>query len=171
MGRINYSSINSKIKKCLDSSAKYKSYERLKANEICINLANEFQNTLFDEISSNDNLGYDGWLALKDTDISNFGIKANHVYKIDINFSGDMYRPSLLPDYYDGISDISALLNNGYEAKHSIFGYWEALNIHINSLTNREGAHFAQNATRAFSSIHNARKDGFKQIIINDKYR
>ena len=171
MGRIDYSSIISKIRKCLNTSKRYQVYKSKKAYEISNKLSKQFQNVLAEEINNNGYLGSTARSALDGTYVSGFKRIGENVYKIDIDFAGDMYRPSLIPSYYGGIEDIAALLNNGYEANRTVTGYWATANGYIKSLQSREGAHFAQDAASVFSSTHNNLKDGFRQIIINDKYR
>lgn len=171
MGRIDYTSINRKKQEFLKRSDIYKRYKSDLAKQIGASLADSFKNTLTNEIHSNPNLGVEAAASLSDISASSVYSKTDKIYGVDINFLGDMFRPSLLPDYYHGIDDISALLNNGYNARRTVFGYWERTNSYIESLKSRPGAHFAQNAVHTFDSANRNEKNGYRTIHINEKYK
>ena len=44
---------------------------------------------------------------------------------IYIYFGGDLHRESLYSEGYDGVDNIIAVLNNGYNAKGYVYGWWE----------------------------------------------
>ena len=85
---------------------------------------------------------------------------------IYIYFGGDLHRNSLYSDEYDGISNIVALLNNGYHAKDYVYGSWDGhsptgeskfdgrsigTSAYIRSRKNREGLKFIQQAISDFN--------------------
>lgn len=84
------------------------------------------------------------------------------VYHIDIWFDVEKHRESLDPKKYpEGIDNIIALLNSGYDASGSVWGVWtdhkgnrstdELGNVvDIPSLPHREGSHFIEQAIRDF---------------------
>lgn len=91
-------------------------------------------------------------------------------YCIDVNFDGELSRPSLAPKKYDGIDNIVALLNSGYEAGHTVFGIWEKHGEdRIASLTSRGGAHFIENAVDNFMDNYST-EYGVEKIDISDTY-
>lgn len=84
---------------------------------------------------------------------------------IYIYFNDDLQRDSLYPDGYgDGVSNIIALLNNGYRAKNYVYGNWDnhsptgeydgrSINssAYIRSRKDREGLYFIQQAIDDFN--------------------
>lgn len=94
-------------------------------------------------------------------------------YCIDVYFSGDLSRPSLAPSYYDGINNIIALLNSGYEAGHRVYGTWESRawtdDERIASLVSRGGAHFIESAVDNFMGNYST-EYGVEKIDISDTY-
>lgn len=94
-------------------------------------------------------------------------------YCIDIYFEGDLSRPSLAPSYYDGINNIIALLNSGYEAGHRVYGTWESRawtdDERIASLVSRGGAHFIESAVDNFMGNYST-EYGVEKIDISDTY-
>lgn len=88
--------------------------------------------------------------------------KVGDNYEVDIYFANELHRESLSPkDYPEGIDNIIALLNSGYDASGSVSGVWTDHNgnrsvdeygnvISIKSLPHREGAHFIEQAIRDF---------------------
>lgn len=94
-------------------------------------------------------------------------------YCIDVYFNGDLSRPSLAPSYYDGINNIIALLNSGYEAGHRVYGVWESRawtdDERIASLTSRGGAHFIESAVDNFMGNYST-EYGVEKIEISDTY-
>lgn len=101
-------------------------------------------------------------------------LECSEIYKmpdgsstIYIYFGGDLHRDSLYPDgYEDGVSNIVALLNNGYHAKNYVYGDWDGhsptgesrfdnrsidTSAYIRSRKDREGLQFIQQAVRDFN--------------------
>lgn len=66
-----------------------------------------------------------------------------------------LHRESIVPDEYDGVNNIIAILNNGYEAHDFVYGDWHSLSTgetkHIQSLEKRKGIYFIQEAVRTFN--------------------
>lgn len=91
-----------------------------------------------------DNLGYDKPYRVGDK------------YYMDIFFRGDKHRESLVPDSYDGVNNIIALLNKGYPTDgrsriHAVKGVWVGHGDEERySLTHRSGAHFIEQAVDNF---------------------
>lgn len=74
---------------------------------------------------------------------------------IYIYFKDDLHRDSLYSEgYEDGISNIIALLNNGYHAKNYVYGNWNnhsPIGKYVRSRKDREGLHFIQQAIDDFN--------------------
>ena len=49
---------------------------------------------------------------------------------------------------YNGVDDMAALFNNGWDASASVYGKWHGKNVW--SLTHKDGAHFVENAVDSF---------------------
>lgn len=97
-------------------------------------------------------------------------------YEIAIYFEDDLHRDSLVPEDYDGVPNIVALLNNGYHAKDYVYGFWDrhrpttTNNIlrsgpmsdfaYVRSMKEREGLHFINQVISDFNgnygSLYNA---------------
>lgn len=92
-------------------------------------------------------------------------------YSIDINFVGDKHRPSLYPrGYDDGVKNIVALLNNGYDAGKRVFGVWEGHGDDvIGSRKTREGEDFVGTAVADFMATY-APQFGVRQIVVSPEY-
>lgn len=90
-----------------------------------------------------------------------------NMFIIDISFSGDLARQSLNPDKYDGVDNIVALLNNGYDAAKRVSGVWHGEKYL--SLKHRDGAHFIQDAVDEFMSSE-AALYGVTEINVSEKY-
>lgn len=92
-------------------------------------------------------------------------------YQIRVCFSGDLKRDSLVPDEFEGIDNIAALLNNGYSAGKTVYGIW---NGHwpwsIPSLPMRDGTHFVDNAVMNFMTNY-AGKYGVVNIEVDEIYK
>lgn len=68
---------------------------------------------------------------------------------IDVYFKGDLSRPSLDDERYDGIDDIVALFNNGVDHRmHPVHGDWHGKETW--SKTVIPGSHFIEQAIRDF---------------------
>ncbi len=79
-------------------------------------------------------------------------------YSVEIYFSDDLHRDSLEPQNYDGVNNVVALLNNGYDehpAMAHVWGYWHG--AHIHGLTERTGLQFMQQAVHEFNSLYGAK--------------
>lgn len=112
-----------------------------------------------------------GYIAISELDHGE-PYRVGDKYYIDIYFDDDLSRPSLAPQRYDGISNVAALLNNGYTAAHAVYGVWEKHSIgdeRIASLTSRGGAHFVQQAVRDFMGNY-ASEYGVTRIDVSDVY-
>lgn len=99
-------------------------------------------------------------------------IDQNH-YKIEVWFRGNLHRDSLAPDYFEGIDNIVALLNKGYSAHNVVYGTWSghgyADSFNIQSLQNRDGLHFIENAVTDYMSNY-SNKYGVTDIMVDDIY-
>lgn len=84
---------------------------------------------------------------------------------VKIQFVGDMSRPSLVPNVYDGIDDIVALFNNGVDHKmRGVHGTW-----HGNETWSRTvipGTHFIEQAVSTFMGLY-ATEYGVISIDVN----
>lgn len=75
--------------------------------------------------------------------------KDNSRYTVSLDFdAGSLWRPSLKPDRYGGVSNIIALFDTGYEARAAVKGYWHGR--WTKSLTWRPASHFLQRAIEQF---------------------
>lgn len=98
--------------------------------------------------------------------------KVGDKYYIDVYFSEDLHRDSIVPEKYDGIDNIAALLNNGYSANDVVFGIWEKHNgesAHIMSLMFRDGANFMQQSIVDFMGNY-ASEYNVTKIELSDEY-
>lgn len=72
-----------------------------------------------------------------------------NVYTIEIFFTGNLSRPSLVPGKYGCISNLSALLNNGVDHEmNRVHGIWHGQETW--SRTVIPGAHFVDDAVSSF---------------------
>lgn len=83
--------------------------------------------------------------SAKVSSISINGTQAVVEISIDKNF-----RPSLVPDVYDGVDDMAALFNNGYNARKQVFGYWHGK--WTGSVTERDCELFVQEGIESFDA-------------------
>lgn len=80
-------------------------------------------------------------------------LQADGKYTIAINIPTDeVWRDSL---YSGGVTNIVALLNNGYHASKYVYGNWHGENIR--SLKDRKGLHFMQDAIKEFNAKYGAK--------------
>jgi len=98
--------------------------------------------------------------------------KSSGQYKIDVNFTGDLHRESLVPERYPrGVDNIVALLNSGYSADHSIMGVWVGhTDKPISSLAERDGLHFIESAVEKFMRSY-AASYGITDISVDNEYK
>lgn len=73
---------------------------------------------------------------------------------IQIYMSDDPHRPSLYPQKYDGVDNIVAIFNSGYNAKSKVYGKWH--DKYVSSLDKRQGAFFIQDAVAEFISKYSS---------------
>lgn len=144
-------------------------------------IADQFISTLTEEIESlettgstaNGNLGPSAVQLLKDIQSGSIKKIGDKKYQIDINFTANRHRDSLMPDIFSGIDNIVALLNNGYVdggmsmTSHPVYGEWHGNTIP--SLRQRQGAQFIQNAGRTFMANY-GREYHVLDIIPSDEY-
>ena len=68
---------------------------------------------------------------------------------VELNFSGDIMRSSLVPEKYGDVN-IIAIFEKGYDASAPVVGEWHGQTIF--SLTHREGLGFIAEAVAAFNA-------------------
>lgn len=92
-------------------------------------------------------------------------------YQIPVWFENDLRRDSLCLNEYDGIDNIAALLNSGYDAGHVVYGIWlHHSPFNIPSLQHRSGARFIENAIRDYMGNY-ASDYGVTDIEVDDIYK
>lgn len=82
-------------------------------------------------------------------------IQTNEGWRVEINFDTEsIFRKSLLNDGDSGygITNIVALLNNGYHARKQVYGYWDTAGRKIWSRQDREALGFMQEAINTFNN-------------------
>lgn len=90
-------------------------------------------------------------------------------YQIEVSFAGNLHRDSLYQSGYpDGVENIAALLNTGYDASKGVYGTWHGEKIA--SLQHRNGAGFIESAVRTFMANY-AKNYGVIGIEIDDVYK
>jgi hypothetical protein len=93
--------------------------------------------------------------ALRQIDVTSGSKIGKLTYQVGVYFNSNLHRDSLVPEFFDGIDNIAALLNNGYrQTKSSVYGLWHGK--HIEGLRSREGAHFMQDAKLEFGDNYGA---------------
>ena len=96
--------------------------------------------------------------------------KVGNKYYIDVYFDGDLSRPSLAPERFDGVENIAALLNSGYVAGNRVYGVWEKHgDERIASMVRRGGAHFIEQAKANFMGNY-ASEYGVIDIEVDEIY-
>lgn len=121
-----------------------------------------------------DNLGTSSIMEMPD------GSSCIYVY-----FEDDLHRDSLYSEGYDGVRNIIALLNNGYNAKNYVYGWWNnhkpigdnayqsggfgAQDAWIRSKKERQGLNFIGQAIRDFNGNYGA--DYNVTAIAGDDYK
>lgn len=100
-------------------------------------------------------------------------IRVGDSWEVCIYFGGDLHRDSLDNDLpYEGVDNIVALFNNGYDAKDYVYGWWdghepegEALSrsatpgenfAWVRSRKHRQALHFIQQAIGDFNGNYGA---------------
>ena len=189
MAGINMNSILKKAKACMETSSKKKEISK-KIDEYISGVgtpstsitltgvhlaAGKFIEVLQNEIESHSGTGKLGATAIAALTPMAHGNPykiGENQYKIDIWFTEDLSRDSLAPDYFEGIKNLAALLNNGYSAKNTIYGVWLGHNgnMSIPSLKHRDGAHFIENAMRDYMGNY-AAEYGVIDIDCDDIYK
>lgn len=89
-------------------------------------------------------------------------------YQIDIWFSDNLHRDSLVPSRYKGVDNIVALFNNGYSAGNTVYGIWHG--EEIASLKERTGMHFIDSAVRNYMANY-ASEYGVIDVNVNPIYK
>lgn len=178
MGRINVSSIESACAKQIQSKA-----VQAKISQKCKKLAASgkalgTKNTLsmeqagkllFDIIEQNFPKESLSTFPLSSSYISSIKF-VNDKYQIDIQFpSNETRRESLCPDEYDGIDNIVALFNNGYEARASVYGYWVSKEKWVWSTRKRPALHFMQESIEQFNSQYGAQYNC--KAVLGEQYK
>jgi hypothetical protein len=111
--------------------------------------------------------------------------------RIDLYFAdrsnGSLGRPSLYEEGYpEGVGNIIALFNNGYNAKNYVYGWWDnhtaslessvdtkyrsgisTSSVYIRSKLNREATLFMQGAVRRFNEKH---KESITAVLNSSEY-
>lgn len=90
-------------------------------------------------------------------------------YQIAVSFADNLHRDSLYQSGYpDGVENIAALLNTGYDAGKRVYGTWHGEKIA--SLQHRDGARFIESAIRTFMA-NDAKNYGVIDIEVDDVYK
>ena len=90
-------------------------------------------------------------------------------YQISVSFDDNLHRDSLYPSGYpDGVENIAALLNSGYDASKRAYGMWHGHETH--GIKHRDGARFIESAIRTFMADY-AKKYGVVNIEVDDAYK
>lgn len=71
-----------------------------------------------------------------------------------ISITGNLKRPSLWSDVFDGVENIVVLFEKGYSARATVWGYWNG--DFTWSLQSREGLGFVQGAVESFNGRYEA---------------
>lgn len=104
------------------------------------------------------------------TQLKHGGIRktGKNKYQIEVWFADDLHRESLVPDRYDGVENIAALLNKGYHARNTVYGTWHGKDVA--SLQQRDGSHFIEHAIDTFM-VNYASTYGVTAIEAADIYQ
>lgn len=163
-------SILKKVDQSLKTNSEYTDLQSKVGIEQCREAGEKFKSVLGKEIASSPNLSPDAVSSISNIEVSEPVKVKDNLYRVEVSFSGNLHRPSLVPSLYpNGIENIAALLNNGYNASDYVYGNWNG-SKRIRSLIKREGAHFAQNSVRIFESEYGA-KYNIQNIKINDSFK
>lgn len=90
-------------------------------------------------------------------------------FQIEMNFTGDLSRPSLEPNKYGDLENIIVIFNNGYpqsagraEAISHVAGYWHGEYTH--ALGSRPGLYFLQSAVNDFNATYGSQYNIFAEL-------
>lgn len=164
MGRVNISSLKQAIEaqshsKVVQNTIKHKTLKT--KNNIAESRMNEAGQLLFDTICSylpdTLRLSLERNGTLSKTEIT-APKQAGDFFRIDINIPPELLRrKSLIPNEYpEGIDNIIALFDKGYNAKKRVYGYWDSVGRRISSLTNRPALDFMQEAIEDFNQKYSS---------------
>lgn len=86
-------------------------------------------------------------------------------FSCELNFQGDLSRPSLEPNNFpEGLSNIIALFNNGMNYSYfDVWGEWHGRTIH--AIANRPGMRFMQAAVEDFNAQYGDKYDIKVQLL------
>lgn len=89
---------------------------------------------------------------------------------ITISFGGDMSRPSLEPDKYEGARNIVAIMNKGYskESIKYVEGFWESAGAFVSARPHRPALNFIQSACAEFEALYGSMYD--VSVTISSEY-
>lgn len=91
-----------------------------------------------------------------------------NMYQISVSFSDNLHRESLYSSGWpEGVENIAALLNTGYDASKRVYGIWNGKKT--TSVQNRIGARFIEGAIRTFMADE-AKTYGVVDIKPDDVY-
>lgn len=117
----------------------------------------QFVGELRKQVDASGLLGTTAKDELHHWDVGNIDRTDDFEATVDVIFTGDPARPSMVPELYpEGAYDIVNLLNDGYLAKHSVHGSWHGKDIYSRAVF--PGAHFIEDAIRSFKDKY--RKNG-----------
>lgn len=92
-------------------------------------------------------------------------------FSVELNFTGNLTRPSLEPNRYGGVTNIIALFNKGYpvnggnpDAIRHVSGYWHGQYVFARG--SREGLHFLEAAVAEFNAEYGAQYDITVQLDV-----
>lgn len=184
MSSINTESVFAKAKKAISSTKIRKDINKVVpagAEVIASEAAEKFINVLRKEIESHalsegagfssGGLGSTAIDSLTQLSSSKPYKLSDGSYQIMVWFDDNLSRESLVPERYDGVDNIAALLNSGYEAGHRVYGVWKGHgDARRSSLMNRGGANFIENSVSDFMGNY-ASDYGVTDIEINDIYK
>lgn len=126
--------------------------------------AAKFIEVLQNEINGS-NIGISGAISLEHSSPYKVG---KNKYQVEIWFSNNLHRDSLLPSKYSGVDNIVALFNNGYSAGNTVYGIWHGKEIA--SLKERTGIHFIDSAVRNYMGNY-ASEYGIIDIKVDPIYQ
>lgn len=129
-------------------------------------LVNSFIEILKQEAASSGDIAESVLDNISSASITNFKINKDGSAIVDVSFIDDLRRQSLYEEKYDGVTNIVALFNNGYEASNYVYGTWHGEKVR--SKKNRSGSHFMQRAADKFNAQYGAEFN--VQVMLSEKY-